>query len=956
MNLLIDDLRGLIASGEAVVVVGAGVSMAATSGAPTACWVGLLEDGISRCEEVGSEVPSGWGDVVRKLLALGDRDSMLSVAESVTSKLGGPKGGEYGRWLRESVGTLPITDRSVLDAVAGLKVPLATTNYDGLLEKATGLGSVTWLAGPSVQRVIRGADRKIMHFHGHWEAPESVVLGFRSYAAVLGDATAQAIQQALAVTRALVFVGFGGGLADPNFTALREWMTRTMRNSEYRHFRLVREDEFQRITAEHQPAERVMVVSYGESNDDLAPFLRTLRPPEPKPAALKEEQRRERAESVPAWRPCFGRDAVIEEIVGGVLRAAPMPTPVLGAPGIGKSAVSRALVHDPSVIERFGQRRYWVRCDGATTAQALLADIATTLGVPLARDLMPRVIAALADRPVLLVLDNAETPWIADLADTEELLTRLSQVPEIALVASFRGSQRPLGPVWRSSIQVPPLDALHARKLFLAVAGDRFAADPQLEQLLIELDGMPIAIELLAYQAQAENSLTDLRARWEQRRIKLLERGADPDRHLSVATSFEISINSPRVSPGARRLLTLLGWLPDGIAIDGLDDVFSEQPLDAAASLRGAGLALAEHGRLRTLKPIRDHVAVEHRPRPEDRAHATAHYLQLTNALGDDVFRQGGGEANARLSAETANLECVLSRALDGSSPGSALDAVHALSSFVVATGAPIEALFDHAVTRARESGECNREANALVDCGRIALARSDDTAASKRFERALALHREAGNVHGEAICLRGLGEVAMARWDHESAVERLEQARELFRKVGDARGEGTCVRGLGRTAQNRGDDDEARQRLNQALQLFRDAGDVLGKATCLMRLGELDVDLGEDLRSKQHFEQALPLYREAGSVLGEANCVVGLGNVALVRGDYAAAREHFARALTSFERLQERYSIGQTHRRLATVSPDARTGQTHRDAAVAAWTSIGRHDLVERHFGQQGS
>jgi len=43
MNLLTDDLRTLIATGEVVIVVGAGVSIAATAEAPAASWIGLLE-------------------------------------------------------------------------------------------------------------------------------------------------------------------------------------------------------------------------------------------------------------------------------------------------------------------------------------------------------------------------------------------------------------------------------------------------------------------------------------------------------------------------------------------------------------------------------------------------------------------------------------------------------------------------------------------------------------------------------------------------------------------------------------------------------------------------------------------------------------------------------------------------------------------------------------------------
>ena len=48
--------------GRVVLVVGAWVAVAATRGEPVASWVGLLENGISRCEQVFLNLPDDWGD------------------------------------------------------------------------------------------------------------------------------------------------------------------------------------------------------------------------------------------------------------------------------------------------------------------------------------------------------------------------------------------------------------------------------------------------------------------------------------------------------------------------------------------------------------------------------------------------------------------------------------------------------------------------------------------------------------------------------------------------------------------------------------------------------------------------------------------------------------------------------------------------------------------------------
>lgn len=65
-ELLVEDLRGELARGRVIVLVGAGVSAAATGGAPVASWTGLLKDGVARCEELALRpLPTGWGDRTR---------------------------------------------------------------------------------------------------------------------------------------------------------------------------------------------------------------------------------------------------------------------------------------------------------------------------------------------------------------------------------------------------------------------------------------------------------------------------------------------------------------------------------------------------------------------------------------------------------------------------------------------------------------------------------------------------------------------------------------------------------------------------------------------------------------------------------------------------------------------------------------------------------------------------
>jgi tetratricopeptide (TPR) repeat protein len=990
MDLLLEDLQQQIIRREVIAIVGAGVSIGTTRD-PIASWTGLLRNGISRCEIIGAPRPySGWGDQQRAALDIGQLDELLLIASLIEGRLGGRNGGEYRRWLRETVGTLRATDRAVLEALNELGVPLATTNYDGLIEEVTGLPSVTWRDGARVQRMIRGDEPGILHLHGYWQQPDSVVLGIRSYDQVLGDAHAQTVQSALALMKGFLFVGCGAGLADPNFSALRRLMRNVLASAEYRHFRLCRDDEREAIQNQHPPEERIFAVGYGATHADLAPFLRRLKPNTASPPARPKA---DASASLPP-RPArvFGRDELVRDLVTALLLDTPPPVAVLGGPGFGKSTLCLTALHEPRVAERFGARRWFIRCESANTAEDVLKEIALALGVPVGPSLSPRVFAALAEAPGGLVLDNAETPWEAAPLQTEELFSQLSGIPGLALTVAIRGQQRPLGPAWRQpALSVAPLGSVDSRNVFLAIAGERHAADRYLPDLLGALDGIPLAIELLAYAAEAEPNLDALWRRWQAERVTLLSRADGKTRLVNAAVSFELSITGRRMTDEARHLLSMLAVLPDGIAYGDLPAVI-QYPDRAAATLRQVGLAFDEGGRLRALAPIREHVALDHPPKPEVLALALEHYIDLVRNLGDKVGQPGGDVAVRRLAADARNIEEMLSTGLKAADPAPVIGGAIKYSAFLSFSGLGTPHLLETARQRARQFAGSGDNALLEVNCvkglGDIALARSDHETARERFEEAQSLYKEVGNVLGVANCIKGLGDVALAGSDHKAAQARFQEARPLYKqvsnipgeancikglgdialvrsdqntacarfkeaqslyqKVGGVLGEANCIKGLGDIALGRSDHDTARTRFEEARSLYRQVGEVRGEANCVKGLGDIALARCDHGPARAHFEEAQSLYQRVGNVLGIANCIKGLGDIALARSDHETARACFEEALGLYERIPDQYSVGNAHRslgRLAGTKPDQ---ARHMEAAREAWRSVQRHDLIQ--------
>ncbi len=279
---LIDKLKKDIAQGHVVTIAGTGVSVAAcgnqkVEGHAVATWVGLLQHGVQHCKEIGAADESD-----AKLLTLqiksGKTNFLIAAAEDISQRMRTETGVFLG-WLKYTIGELQVMDRAILDAVAALPGVLATLNYDNLLEDATGRHAVTWLKADQVQDVLtrRVADA-VLHLHGWFKEPESVVLGMRSYLTVKDDPHAKAVLNSLTIEHTLLFIGCGDTVLDPNFTRLIEWGKEALKDVAPRHYLLCRTSEVADFRKKLEGAPWLQPLDYGADYKDLVPFLRGLVP------------------------------------------------------------------------------------------------------------------------------------------------------------------------------------------------------------------------------------------------------------------------------------------------------------------------------------------------------------------------------------------------------------------------------------------------------------------------------------------------------------------------------------------------------------------------------------------------------------------------------------------------------------------------------------------------------
>jgi tetratricopeptide (TPR) repeat protein len=685
-----------------------------------------------------------------------------------------------------------------------------------------------WTDHLRVIEALRGARPAVWHIHGDFDRPNSIIFSQNDYDRIAASELPQFVQRSAGLNFSLVFVGCSGsGLSDDNVGRLLDWMRKGFSGLGDKHFVLASDDN------KDTWPEGVTPVRFGD-HADLPAYLAKLAPDPLRPPGL------------PPDRKMIGRADRLEQLVASILDQ-DRPVVVPGALGMGKTTLALAAAYDARVIERFGKSgRFFVNLEPAPDADGLLRRLAIDLGLSAsgaASEVEATIAAACAAAPALVILDNLETPWRKDMAETETLLGRLAAVEGLRLVLTIRGEPPSLpGPGAQTLQDVERLGEVDARALFLRRAGDQFGADPALPGLLSALDGHPLSIELLAANAAGKPNLQGLAADWNDRRTDLLQRGAADDRKTSLRASLDLSFAALNPPSAAHRLIRLMAQLPDGMSEADSRTILSDSgptkdQRGAATRLEGARLAARPDGRWRLLAPIRETLLADFPPDAGDRARLVKLFLARA-ALGSHAGWPTWGEVSGELTAEAGNLDAMIGASLrERELPEGVLDAAKGLIRFHIMTGLASVASLPAVAKWFGDAGDALGEADCIKGLGDIALARSNHEGARRRYEAALPLYQGVDSVLGEANCIRGLGEIALRRSDHEGARQRYEAALPLYQKVGDVLGEANCILSFGDIDEVNGNIAAAFDRWREALALYAKIPEPYSIGSAQMRL-----------------------------------------------------------------------------------------------------------------------
>ena len=562
------------------------------------------------------------------------------------------------------------------------------------------------------------------------------------------------------------------------------------------------------------------------------------------------------------------------------------------------------------------------------------------------RPLIELVAAYLADRELLLVLDNCEHLVEACARVAEDLLR---SCPNLRILATSREPLRIPGEVvFRvPSLELPDplvpsdlgeLARFASVRLFVERAQ---AADPafaltagnagEVARLCYHLDGLPLAIELAASRA-AVLPVAAIAARLHDR-FGLLTGGSRTalTRQQTLRAALDWSYNL--LAPAEQSMLRTLSVFVGGFTLDAAEAV--GEPL-APEPVGGIGLLgqlvdkslvvlddRDSQARYRLLESIREYGhgrLVECGEQAAAEAGHAAWFAGLAEQAMTALPRGDRGAWLERAEAEHDNLRAAFDRSL-GPDPQRALRLAASLWPFWLWRGHLAEGRRRLGLVLDRVLDRTALRAEALLGAAALTIRSGKLSEGAGLAGESVETFRELGDQRG---CCRALQVLGVAAWSEDDLVEAkriYQESLAVATAAGSAPGQAAAMHALGIVCWYAGEQERADTLLASSLRMFRTLTGESELAPPMLDVGEILMPQPESGGMRMVFVETFAPFQDVPCRTAAGYVLANQGMLDLAMGNHARARKRIEESLALFEAIADERAVGQALGRLGILA-----------------------------------
>jgi predicted ATPase/DNA-binding CsgD family transcriptional regulator len=603
-----------------------------------------------------------------------------------------------------------------------------------------------------------------------------------------------------------------------------------------------------------------------------------------------------------------------------------------GPPGVGKTRLALAVAAEAA--PRFADGVVFVDLSPVQDPGLVVGQVARALGLPDAPGgrVAARVIDALADKEVLLVVDNCEQVLAAGIDLTEPLRV----CPGLRLLVTSRerlhlAAERefPVAPLALPGpgdvadldrlVAVPAVAMLVVRVRCVQPAFAVTAANAQaVAEICRRLDGLPLALELAAARAKLFTP-AELADRLRDRMAVLTTNTRDaPVRHRTLRAALEWSYDL--LAEHERTLFRRLSVFVGAWTLDAAEQVCGDRDtdvLDVVGSLLDKSLVrrptqggVAEFVLLESLRQYGAELLAADGDAGATRDRHAAHFTEAAVAMEAAIGLPAESEWWSGASAsDEANFLSAWEHSLAAGDLGRALHLAAALGwhSFFRGHLGTGRARIDRALAAVADAADPPPDdalAAAVVAAGVLAWTVGDVGAAHGHLQRGFAISRTGHDRRRTAVAGSFLGHIARTEGRFADAATHHGHAAELYREIPSVSGYAWTRYDLGLLALRSGDGAAAVRELGDGLTLFRKLDYAWAIGRCAWALATARLHDGALDEAGALLVEALDRHQEVGDARGLAQCLEAAGGVLGARGHGAAAARPLGAAAECRQRL----------------------------------------------------